>query len=40
MVVPGLTAVLFVCHEMHAFTRLGVNEYIGEVGASHFCHIK
>ena len=38
--VSGLIAVLSVCHEMHAFTRPGANEYIGEVGASHFRHIK
>ena len=40
MVVSGLIAVLSVFHEMHAFTRPGAKEYIGEVGASHFCHIK
>ena len=40
VVVSGLIAVLPVCHEMHAFTRPGANEYIGEVGASHFWHIK
>ncbi len=31
VVVSGLTAVLFICHKMHAFTRLGAHEYIGEV---------
>ena len=40
VVVPGLIAVLSVCHKMHAFTRPGANEYISEVGALHFCHIK
>ncbi len=40
MVVSGLIAVLSVWQEMHAFIRPGANEYIGEVGASHFCHIK
>ena len=39
-VVSGLIAVLFVCHEMHAFARPGANEKLAKWMHRIFCHIK